>query len=66
VTVWILTYSAIYVTVLSVLPVEVAPLTVGVEELTWTLSDNAEEVDHLAMEMELGLGDALGMSLSEV
>jgi hypothetical protein len=46
--------------------VEVVPLTVGVEELSHTLSGDVEEVECLMREMELGLGDVLGMSLSEV
>jgi hypothetical protein len=57
VAVLVLTYLAIYVTALLVLPVEVAPLTVRVEELSHTSSGDVEEVECLTREMELGLGD---------
>jgi hypothetical protein len=44
---------------------EVAPLVVRVEELTRSLLEDAEVV-HLMQELELGVGEALGLSLSEV
>jgi hypothetical protein len=43
----------------------VAPLVVGVEELTWSSLDDVEIVC-LAQELELSVGDVLGISLSEV
>jgi hypothetical protein len=47
-----------------VLPLEAAPAIVRVEELTRSSSE--EGVDHLMGDLELGVSDALGMSLSEV
>jgi hypothetical protein len=60
-----LTCLAIYVTVPLVLPIKVAPLVVRVEELTSSLSEDAE-VTRLTQELELGVGEALGLSLLEV
>jgi hypothetical protein len=48
-----------------VLPVDVAHLVVRVEDLTISLSEDAEVV-HLTQELELGASNALGISLSEV
>jgi hypothetical protein len=44
---------------------EVAPLVVGVEELTRSLSEDAKVV-RLTQELKLGVGEALGLSLLEV
>jgi hypothetical protein len=49
----------------SVLPLEVVHPIVHVEELTMSSSEEAEVV-HLTQELELGVGKALGLSLSEV
>jgi hypothetical protein len=65
-TVWVLTYLAIYVTAPLVLPVEVAPLTIVPMESLARSSLLDLEVDRLAHDLEMGVGDALGMSLSEV
>jgi hypothetical protein len=60
-----LTCSAIYVTVPLVLPMEVVHLIIHVEDLTVSSSEEAEVV-HSIQELELGVGNALGLSLSEV
>jgi hypothetical protein len=44
---------------------EVAPLVVRVEELTSSLEEDAEVIC-LTQELGLGVGEALGLSLSEV
>jgi hypothetical protein len=49
----------------SVLPVEVVPPVVAVTELTRSLSED-EEVGLLMGKLELGVSEALGISLSEV
>jgi hypothetical protein len=61
----VLTYLAVYVTVLSVLPLEVVPSIVRVEDLTGSLSEDVEVVC-LTQELELGVGETLGLSLLEV
>jgi hypothetical protein len=64
VTVQLLTYLAPYVTALSVLPLRVVFPLVAMENLTRTSSDEAIE-KHIE-ELELGVSEALGISLSEV
>jgi hypothetical protein len=51
----VLTGLAVYITVPSGLPLEVAPLVVRVEELTRSSSEDAEVVC-LMQELELGVG----------
>jgi hypothetical protein len=61
----VLTCSAIYVTASIVLPLEVAPSVVQVEELTRSLSGNSV-VERVTVELELEVSEVLGMSLSKV
>jgi hypothetical protein len=60
-----LTCLAVYITALLVLPMKVAHPVIYVEGLTMSsLEEN--EVMHLMQELELGVGEALRISLSEV
>jgi hypothetical protein len=61
----LLTYIAVYATAPSVLPVEVVPPVIAVEELTRSSSED-EGVGLLMEDLELGVSEALGISLSEV
>jgi hypothetical protein len=58
----VLTFLAVYVTVLSVLLMEVAPLVVRVEELTSSSSEDVELVC-LTQQLEIGVGEVLELSL---
>jgi hypothetical protein len=64
VTVQLLTYLAPYVTTPLVLPSEVVPPLVAIEDLTRTSSD--EQLGEQIEKLELGVSEALGISLSEV
>jgi hypothetical protein len=61
----VLTCLAAYVTVLSVLPVEVVPPIVRVEEPTWLLSADSG-AKRLVADLEIEVSKALGVSLSKV
>jgi hypothetical protein len=60
----LLTYLASYITAPSVLHSEVVPPLVAVEDLTRSSLD--EEIEQRVEELECGVSEALGISLSEV